>query len=375
MKSLGGRAEGLRLERMRASPLWRTAADGQGGGFRNIAPMEPGLRDPTAKMPSLADFICGGTRRVPTGPLPMQDPLPSWLKKPETGLRATWLGHSSVLLEVDGVRVLTDPVWGLRASPSQWAGPKRFQPMPVSLKALPPLDAVIISHDHYDHLCYPTIRALAKTPVPFITSLGVGAHLQAWGVAPERITELDWWQSHRLPGSDVEIVAAPSQHFSGRGLKDRNATLWSSLVVRGPRHRVFFSGDTGLTQQYTQIRDRLGPFDLVLLEVGAFHPAWGDIHLGPEHALEALQLLGGGAFLPVHWGTFSLAMHAWDEPAETLLKLAPRQGVQLLMPPLGQAVEPVRVDSVTPWWRGVDQADAAPPEPMTWPKTLAWPAD
>lgn len=375
MKSLGGRAEGLRLERMRASPLWRTAADGQGGGFRNIAPMEPGLRDPTAKMPSLADFICGGTRRVPTGPLPMQDPLPSWLKKPETGLRATWLGHSSVLLEVDGVRVLTDPVWGLRASPSQWAGPKRFQPMPVSLKALPPLDAVIISHDHYDHLCYPTIRALAKTSVPFITSLGVGAHLQAWGVAPERITELDWWQSHRLPGSDVEIVAAPSQHFSGRGLKDRNATLWSSLVVRGPRHRVFFSGDTGLTQQYTQIRDRLGPFDLVLLEVGAFHPAWGDIHLGPEHALEALQLLGGGAFLPVHWGTFSLAMHAWDEPAETLLKLAPRQGVQLLMPPLGQAVEPVRVDSVTPWWRGVDQADAAPPEPMTWPKTLAWPAD
>ena len=375
MKSLGGRAQGLRLERMRASPLWQAAAGERSGGFRNVAPIRQGLRDPAAKMPSLADFICGGTRRVPTGPLPAQDPLPAWLKKPDSGLRATWLGHSSVLLEVDGVRLLTDPVWGLRASPSQLAGPKRFQPMPVSLNALPPLDAVIISHDHYDHLCYPTIRALAKTQVPFITSLGVGAHLQAWGVAPERITELDWWQSHRLPGSDVEVIAAPSQHFSGRGLKDRNATLWSSLVVRGPRHRVFFSGDTGLTDQYIQIRDRLGPFDLVLLEVGAFHPAWGDIHLGPEHALEALRMLGGGAFLPVHWGTFSLAMHAWDEPAETLLALAPRQGVQLLMPQLGQAVEPVQVDSVTPWWRGVDQADAAPPEPMSWPKTLAWPAD
>ncbi len=375
MKSLGRRAEGLRLERMQASPLWQASTTGAGGGFRNIAPIAQGLRDPAAKMPSLGDFICGGTRRVPTGPLPALDPLPTWLKKPDSGLRATWLGHSSVLLEVDGVRVLTDPVWGLRASPSQLAGPKRFQPMPVSLKALPPLDAVIISHDHYDHLCYPTIRALAKTTVPFVTSLGVGAHLQAWGVPPERITELDWWQSHRLPGTDVEVFAAPSQHFSGRGLKDRNATLWSSLVVRGPRHRVFFSGDTGLTDQYTQIRQRLGPFDLVLLEVGAFHPAWGDIHLGPEHALEALQLLGGGAFLPVHWGTFSLAMHAWDEPAETLLKLAPQQGVQLLMPQLGQVMEPVQVDSVTPWWRGVDQANAAPPEPMRWPKALPWPAD
>ena len=375
MKSMGARAEGLRLERMQASPLWRPAADGNGGGFRNLAPIRAGLRDPAAKMPTLADFICGGTRRVPTGPLPALDPLPAWLKKPDTGLRATWLGHSTVLLEVDGVRLLTDPVWGLRASPTQLAGPKRFQPVPVSLKALPPIDAVILSHDHYDHLCHPTVRALARTGVPFITSLGVGAHLQAFGVAPDRITELDWWQSHRVAGSDVEVTAAPSQHFSGRGLKDRNATLWSSLVVRGPKHRVFFSGDTGLTDQYTGIRERLGPFDLVMLEVGAFHPAWGDIHLGPEHALEALQLLGGGAFLPVHWGTFSLAMHAWDEPAETLLRLAPAQGVHLLMPHLGQPVEPTQVDSVTPWWRGVDQADAAPPEALSWPKSLAWPAD
>jgi L-ascorbate metabolism protein UlaG (beta-lactamase superfamily) len=206
----------------------------------------------------------------------------------------------------------------------------------------------------------------------------VGAHLQAWGIAPERITELDWWQSHRLPGTEVEVTAAPSQHFSGRGLKDRNATLWSSLVIRGPKHRVFFSGDTGLTDQYSVIRERLGPFDLVMLEVGAFHPAWGDIHLGPEHALEALQLLGGGAFLPVHWGTFCLAMHAWDEPVETLMKLAPQQGVQLLLPQLGEVFEPVQVDSVTPWWRGVESrstAAAAPAEPLTWPKAAAWPMD
>jgi L-ascorbate metabolism protein UlaG (beta-lactamase superfamily) len=369
MKSLGARATGERLERMQASPQWRD------GAFRNIAPIRPGLRDPNAKMPSLGDFLCGGERRVPRGPLPALSPLDTWRRAPASGLRATWLGHSTVLLEVDGARLLTDPVWGQRASPSQLAGPKRFQPMPVALKALPPIDAVILSHDHYDHLCLPTVKALAKTEIPFITSLGVGAHLEAFGIVPQRITELDWWQSHRVPGTEVEVTAAPSQHFSGRGLKDRNATLWSSLVVRGPRHQVFFSGDTGLTDQYVDIRERFGRFDLVLLEVGAHHPAWGDIHLGPENALEALQLLGGGAFLPVHWGTFSLAMHAWDAPAETLLQLAPKQGVQLLMPQLGQAVEPVQVDSVTPWWRGVDSGSAAPAEAMSWPKAAAWPLD
>jgi len=376
MKSLGARAAGERLERMRASLQW--ADNDKGGSFRNVFPIAPGLRDPAAKFPSLTDFLCGGSRRVPSAPLPALDPLDTWRKPVDTGLRATWLGHSTVLLEVGGVRLLTDPVWGQRASPSQLAGPKRFQPVPVTLKQLPPVDAVLISHDHYDHLCYPTIRALRDTAVPFITSLGVGAHLQAWGVDPQRITELDWWESTRVvgrsPGSEVEVTAAPSQHFSGRGLKDRNATLWSSLVVRSPKHRVFFSGDTGLTAQYQEIRERLGPFDLVLLEVGAWNAAWGDIHLGPENALKALQHLGGGAFLPVHWGTFSLAMHAWDEPAETLLKLAPQQGVHLLMPQLGQPVEPSQVDSVTPWWRGVE-TDDAPLQPLTWPKQLAWPAD
>lgn len=372
MKSLGARASGERLARMQASPQW--LATEQGGQFRNVFPIAPGLRDPAAQFPSLTDFLCGGTRRVPSGPLPAQDPREGWAKRIDTGLRATWLGHSTVLLEIGGLRLLTDPVWGQRASPSQLAGPKRFQPVPVTLKQLPPLDAVLISHDHYDHLCYPTIRALRDTAVPFITSLGVGAHLQAWGVDPGRITELDWWESVRLPGSEVEVTAAPSQHFSGRGLKDRNATLWSSLVIRSPRHRVFFSGDTGLTAQYQEVRQRLGPFDLVMLEVGAWNAAWGDIHLGPDNALKALQHLGGGAFLPVHWGTFSLAMHAWDEPAETLLKLAPAQGVHLLMPQLGQPVEPTQVDSVTPWWRGVETADL-PLQPLTWPRQLAWPAD
>ena len=376
MKTFGKKSEGLRLERIKASLMWA------GEAFRNIHPVLPGLRDATVPRPTLSEFLCGGSRRVPQGPLPSMNPTDAWSRAPGTGLRATWLGHSTVLIEIDGLRVLTDPVWGPRASPSRIAGPKRFQPVPVALKALPPVDVVLISHDHYDHLDYPTIRELARREVPFVTSLGVGAHLEAWGVPAHRIVELDWWESHtlqKLGQAELTITAAPSQHFSGRGLKDRNATLWSSLVIRSKRQAVFFSGDTGLTTQYSVIAERLGPFDLVMLEVGAFHPSWGDIHLGPANALEALSLLGGGPFLPVHWGTFSLALHAWDEPAETLLALAPKQGVQLVMPRLGEPVEPAQVDGVTPWWREVDSrrrgTPAAEPPAMTLPKSMPWPVD
>jgi len=373
MKVFGTRADGARLERMRASPRWT------GQAFRNVRPIPPGLRDRTGPAPTLTDFLCGDERRTPNGPLPSVSPLDAWKKPSDSGLRATWLGHSTVLLELDGLRVLTDPVWGKRASPSQLIGPKRFQPVPVALKAMPPVDLVVISHDHYDHLDYPTIRTLAKTDVPFVTSLGVGAHLEGWGIPAERIVELDWWESWTLPGADLTVTAAPSQHFSGRGLKDRNATLWSSLVVRSAKHAVFFSGDTGLTTEYRDIAERLGPFDLVMLEVGAYHPSWGDIHLGPEHALEAFELLGGGVFLPVHWGTFALAMHAWDQPAEVLLTSAAARDGRLLMPRLGEAVEPSHERVLVPWWRSAEHGsrkpEAADPPPSSTAVQLPWPLD
>jgi L-ascorbate metabolism protein UlaG (beta-lactamase superfamily) len=380
LASFGARAGGLRLERMKASPRY---ADGT---FHNTATVSQGLKKGTAA-PTMSEFLCGGQRRTPRGPLPSVSPLPYWHRPPETGLRATWLGHSTVLLEIDGLRVLTDPVWGARASPVTFAGPKRFQPVPAAIAALPPLDAVVVSHDHFDHLDYPTIIELAKLDVPFVTSLGVGAHLEAWGVPAERITELDWWEETEVRGG-LTITAAPSQHFSGRTLGGRNLTLWSSFVVRGPRHRVFFSGDTGLTNEYSEIQARLGPFDLVMLEVGAFHQAWGDIHLGPENALLALALLGNPSFLPVHWGTFNLAIHAWDEPAETLLRLAPARSAHLVMPRLGEAIEPSRAEQVTPWWRTADAleggeatARAEEEEPTSLPPgteggdAVAWPMD
>lgn len=345
MKSLGRKPQGTRLERIKASPRWAEER------FRNLHPIMPGLRDPGVPLPTLREFLCGGERRVPPGPLPSVSPLDAWARPPGSGLRATWLGHSTVLIEIEGLRVLTDPVWGRRASPSSLVGPKRFQPVPVPVRGLPPIDVVLISHDHYDHLDYPTIRQLRSRDVPFVTSLGVGAHLEAWGIDPQRIVELDWWESYALPGSDLTVTAAPSQHFSGRTMKTRNTTLWSSLVIRSARHTVFFSGDTGLTDEYRLIRERLGPFDLTMLEVGAWHAAWGDMHLGPENALKAHSLLGGGPFLPIHWGTFALGMHAWDQPAEVLLTLADAAGAQLLMPRLGEPVEPAQGRDVEPWWR------------------------
>ncbi|HXZ60758.1 MAG TPA: MBL fold metallo-hydrolase [Steroidobacteraceae bacterium] len=373
MRSLGRRPEGTRLERIKASLRWA------GECFRNLHPIPPGLRDPSAPMPTLREFLCGGERRVPPGPLPAMNPLETWGKPPGSRLRATWLGHSTVLIEIDGLRVLTDPVWGPRASPSRFVGPKRFQPVPVPLRALPPVDLVVVSHDHYDHLDYPTIRQLRRRAVPFVTSLGVGAHLEAWGVESERIVELDWWESYSLPHTELTVTAAPSQHFSGRTITTRNTTLWSSLVIRSSRHAVFFSGDTGLTTEYQQIRERLGPFDLTMLEVGAWHPAWGDMHLGPENALRAHELLGGGAFLPIHWGTFALAMHPWDQPAETLLRLAPRAATHLLMPRLGEPVEPAHGKEVEPWWRTDRVAHRRPlREALTAaavPKSIAVPMD
>jgi L-ascorbate metabolism protein UlaG (beta-lactamase superfamily) len=333
-----------RQQRINASPRFN------GRVFVNSSSVSSGFK-PGVERPTMREFICGGERRVPGGPLPLVDPVPHWAEPSESGLRVTWLGHSTLVIEIDGVRVLTDPVWGQRVSPVPFAGPKRFHPPPAPLASLPPLDAVIISHDHYDHLDRPTIRALVKMNVPFITSLGVGAHLERWGVAPARITELDWWEATAL--KDVTVTAAPAQHFSGRGLKNRNTTLWSSFHLRGPKHSFFYGADTGLTEEYKEIGRRLGPFDMVALEIGAYHPSWGDIHMGPVNAVTAHGMLGSGAFLPIHWGTFNLALHPWDEPAETVLRAAPAAGISLIMPRLGQPFEPSDGPILDPWWRAV----------------------
>lgn len=342
-----------RLERMLASPRFRD------GHFRNThALLSGGAESPMRQgsfLKTTSEYFFTDAVKRPPGALPMESPLESWWCPPETGLRVTWLGHSTTLVEIDGRRVLTDPVWSERISPVPIFGPRRFHAVPVSIAELPPLDAVLVSHDHYDHFDVPTLRELARRDVPFVTSLGVGARLEELGIAPKRITELDWWEHVSVRG--LTFTATPSRHFSGRSPFDRNRTLWSSWVISAERHKVFFSGDTGLTEELRDIGDRMGPFDLVMLEIGAFHESWGDIHLGPANALTAHRMLGGGTLLPVHWGTFDLALHAWDEPAETLVTLARGAGTHVVTPRLGRAIEPSRVESVDPWWRLVGRSE------------------
>lgn len=297
---------------------------------------------------------------MPPAPLPIR-PLTraDVAAPPASGLRATWLGHATALLDVDGARVLVDPVWGERASPSALVGPKRFHPPPLALADLAPLDAVVVSHDHYDHLDMAAVRALAANPAQararFFVPLGVGAHLERWGVAPGRVTELDWGESARVGA--LTLTATPARHFSGRGVGDAvgrgNPTLWASWVIAGPAHRVFFSGDTGPFDGLADVGARHGPFDLTLIKVGAYGPTWPDIHLTPEQAVAAHGLLGGRVLLPIHWGTFNLAFHAWDEPAERVLSAARTAGVTLVLPRPGQPVEPAAPPPVDAWWRAV----------------------
>jgi L-ascorbate metabolism protein UlaG (beta-lactamase superfamily) len=341
--SFGAHAKGERLARMRSSPHFRN------GAFVNAEPT--GLMKPESFWPVARAWVASGTMRVPPCPLPMVTDTADRLRTPpSSGLRITWLGHSTTLIEIDGQRILTDPHWSQRASPVRFAGPRRFHPPPLDFADVPPLDAVVISHDHYDHLDMDTIRALAKRAIPFLVGLGMGAHLERWGVLPERIHEMDAWGTHLLPGG-VQVTSVPSRHFSGRALFDRNEKRWSAWALVGPRHRVFFSGDTGRTEQFAEARNRLGPFDVALLEIGAFHPSWGDIHLGPDGALEMFQLLGARALFPIHWSTFDLGLHAWSEPAETLYREGAERHIPLLTPKLGEPVEPGDSNAGEPWWR------------------------
>lgn len=333
---------GIRRERVLASPQYHH------GLFRNAAPV--GVSG--VSWPVMREMLFESAKRAPEAPLPIVNPLEGWRAPIGSGLRTTWLGHSTMLIEIDGFRVLTDPVFGERASPVPIGG-KRLHAVPVTLDALPPIDVVLLSHDHYDHLCASTMRQIAAKQWPIVTSLGVGARLEGFGVDPSLIVELDWWEALTTHGGALSFMATPSQHFSGRSLRDRNQTLWSSWVIESDDHRVFFSGDTGLHGQFAEIAERCGPFDLTMLEIGASNAAWAAIHLGPANALQAFQQLGGGTLLPIHWSTFDLALHRWDEPAETLISLANANGARVLTPRLGQPIEPSHESGPTPWWRGV----------------------
>jgi len=346
-KPLGGRATGARLERMKKSPEW------QGSHFENQQPI---VNDTWAAIVHQATPAPDAVPHPPPGTVPVEPGR--FAAPPASGLRVTWLGHSAILLEIDGHRFLTDPVWSDRVSPVNFTGPKRWFPPLLALADLPPLDAVLLSHDHYDHLDYGTIVALRDRDLTFVAALGIGAHLERWGVAPDKIVELDWWDSHAF--GDLTLYAVPARHASGRMLfVDDGAKLWTGYAFLGARHRVYYSGDTGLFPGLRTIGERLGPFDLTMIEIGQYDQAWPDWHLGPEQALEAHRRVRGAVMLPVHWGLFALASHGWTEPIERVIAAARDGGAVLITPRPGQSVEPTVERPRERWWPDVPWRTAA----------------
>lgn len=304
-------------------------------------------------------YLRNTTERVPRRALgPFTTDVAVYGAVPESGLRVTWMGHSSLLVEMDGVRVLIDPVWDERASPVRWSGPKRFFEAPVRLEDLSPVDVVLVSHDHYDHLGKATIRQLAglasMREAQWVTSLGVGLLLERFGVGRARIAELDWTQRIMVANGALEITAVPSRHFSGRGMFNRFETLWSAFVLKGAKHKIFFGADSGWWEGFAEIGAVYGPFDLTMLEIGAFDVLWDGIHMGPDGAAQAFAALGGeGLMMPIHWGLFDLALHAWRQPMERMLEIAAEKGIRLWSPEPGMPMEVVAgVELRSEWWRG-----------------------
>ena len=305
---------------------------------------------------STLDFLRGDPRRTPGHPLPAVS-ISNSVGLGKENFRVAWLGHSTCLIEIDGQRILTDPMFSDRASPVPFLGPKRFtKKLNFKVEDLPDIDVVLISHDHYDHLDYESILALQNKVKTFYVPLGVGGHLRRWGIAESQVIEMEWWQEQKH--ESLTFVATPARHFSGRGLTDRNKTLWSSWVIFGAEYRVFFGGDSGYFSGFKKIGEKYGPFDITMLESGAYDKAWAQIHMMPEETVQAHLDLRGRILLPIHWATFNLALHPWEEPIKRLLHQAEISSVEVATPKIGESFNPSASIPQTPWWKPQSDSQA-----------------
>ena len=322
------------------------------GKFQNLIKTSEGPK-PGTSLSMISEVIFGQEEREPSFQLPVNQLSSTFFNSsPANGLRIIWIGHSSVLIEIDGRCILTDPVWSDRLFPVSFvsfAGPKRFHKPPIQIDSLPKLDAVLISHDHYDHLDKASILALANRDTKYFVPLGVGEYLKDWGIPKKRIIEMDWWDSNTLGGNDFTIIATPARHYSGRYFSSI-PTLWTSWTILGPHHKIFFSGDTGMLPVFDEIGKKYGPFDLTMIEIGAYHKHLDDIHVGPVQAIDVHLSLRGKMLLPIHWGTFNIGIHAWTDPVERMIKAATKKSVNFVVPKPGQPVSTDKPIELKKWW-------------------------
>lgn len=296
----------------------------------------------------IREWFSGGEDRVPKELLPEVKPDITEFLKPSSDLKVIWFGHSSFLLNLDGNIVLVDPVFGSSAAPFSFMV-KRFQKPVLELQELPEIDYIVISHDHYDHLDMESIKYFKDKKAKFITPLGVGSHISGWGIDSARIIEKDWWES--VSFNNIEFIATPAQHFSGRNGINDNETLWASWVIKSINHKIYFSGDSGYDTHFKKIGEMYGPFDVAFIENGQYNENWREVHLLPEESVKAYSDLKAEKFFPVHWGMFELALHSWYDPAEQLFTLSKKSQINLVMPKIGQVVNINQGIELERWWK------------------------
>ena len=337
----GGKPKGERLARI------ESAFNYKNGKFRNLVltKMDMNFKE---GMKVMGEFMKNDHRRNPEKSLPVKPFIFSSTKPMDKAATITWFGHSAILLEIEGYRIFLDPMLGPAASPVPFFTRRFPYESPIPIDSIPPIDAVIFSHDHYDHLDYQSIQKIKDRVGHFFVPLGLGAHLERWGVSSEKITELNWWEE--MPFKHFTFVCTPSRHFSGRALTDRDKTLWASWVIRGKHNNLFFSGDSGYFDGFKEIGNKYGPFDLTMLECGQYNKRWQAIHMMPEETAQANVDLKGKVMLPIHWGAFNLSLHDWDDSVIRVRNKAEELGVTVATPMIGQRWTIDTEVPSDPWW-------------------------
>jgi L-ascorbate metabolism protein UlaG (beta-lactamase superfamily) len=320
------------------------------GKFQNLIPTSQDMSFGNT-LSVLKKFIVGVPGKKPDFDLPIVKIDSINLEENKNIDRLIWFGHATFLLQLDGKNILIDPMLGVSPAPHPAIGTKRFNTeLPIEIQKLPKIDAILISHDHYDHLDYESIKILKEKTDTFLVPLGVGVHLESWGIASKAIKEHNWWDETEFNG--IKLAFTPARHFSGRGLTDGSSTLWGSWVIKGKNKNIFFSGDSGYGPHFKEIGDQYGPFDFAMMECGQYNESWANIHMSPEETAQASLDVQTNVMMPIHWGSFALALHTWNDPIVRVTKKAKELELPISVPKIGDEILLDNIDvSVNQWWK------------------------